>query len=567
MGRLSWKRYLCTKEIFLTTIGIFIYTIWHLLKSNAEGITQYLVFSMQTRQVYFLFFLFVTYSFLVKCKQVRLLETVQGIKGGYQKQLASQCLVIVTFICLTCFIYWVQGVYVSISLGAYSLEFMKYYSKLIILHYFLLFCFAMLLGMLVAEIKSQIKAFSILFVIYFVFSASNISVLRQVSYGNEFLYRGTQFLSIYAQDYFALSDFYYLFSIEKENMERILAWIFLSIAFMTVLKEKGYKKCFGIVSGGIALICILLYIQPSSAVNLDCGVSGQDAASADDIYYKLHNAPQAEDAVFKITNLKGDFWVNRELSARVTLTVNCDNLAVYDFSLYHGYIIEKIEDQNGIELPFTQEGDIVSVLAKGNNIKKLTFHYKGHCARYYTTTQGIFLPGYFAFYPMPGKRKLYITENGYYGNAIEGLGYSIEYNVHLHTKQAAYSNLKRLDENTFVGKSDGIAIYASNFIREKVIGGCTILYSELWENRASLDDKSYNDFIEKYTKRTNHKPVIWFIPPEINGQFYYWAKDQLMGAIDVLDQRFDFYLKTGELYEFISEEEIENALDTLREEE
>ena len=191
----------------------------------------------------------------------------------------------------------------------------------------------------------------------------------------------------------------------------------------------------GKIWGGLAVIgtavSLAFFFQPTSAVSLDCGVSGQDALTADDVYYQRNDCmdmSQYREADFRVKSYGFDLTVRRELKAEVTVELDGSGLQEYYFTLYHGYRLENVRTALGTGLPFEQKGDHIRVSApEGEQVTALTFTYEGSGKRHYSTEQGIFLPGYFAYYPMPGWRQVYIWQNGYSGNTFEGLGYEVPF--------------------------------------------------------------------------------------------------------------------------------------------
>ena len=79
---------------------------------------------------------------------------------------------------------------------------------------------------------------------------------------------------------------------------------------------------------------------------------------------------------------------------------------VYRFTLYRTYRIHRVIDENGTELPFTQDGDYFTI-TPDQATKKITVEYKGYSPMFYSNRQGICLPGCFPYYPWAGYKQIY----------------------------------------------------------------------------------------------------------------------------------------------------------------
>ena len=86
-------------------------------------------------------------------------------------------------------------------------------------------------------------------------------------------------------------------------------------------------------------------------------------------------------------------------------------LSQYPFTLYHGYQVAKVTDETGDALPFTREGDYLTVTPQGE-LSSLTVEYAGSSPMFYSGSQGVCLPGCFPYYPWAGYRKIFYGEPG-----------------------------------------------------------------------------------------------------------------------------------------------------------
>ena len=71
----------------------------------------------------------------------------------------------------------------------------------------------------------------------------------------------------------------------------------------------------------------------------------------------------------------------------------------------------KVTDETGDALPFTREGDYLTVTPQGE-LSSLTVEYAGSSPMFYSGSQGVCLPGCFPYYPWAGYRKIFYGEPG-----------------------------------------------------------------------------------------------------------------------------------------------------------
>lgn len=554
---LNLKRYIKTTAIFFATI-MYIVIIGFMCKNGFSSAEGAFATCLKLGQISFLFFLFVSYEFFSKLRRDKMEEVVAGISFGKRKMDLSGLGMLALFDATVCLAFFLYTFFAALHNGIHNTNYTIFLGVSIIEHHFLVYLFAILLGFGFSKVKSDIKGYFLLVMTYILFGSRTIGTIHQLSYGKEFLYRFSDLLSIYIRDFSAISDFYYIYSIEAVNLQRILFWIFMVLFVLMVTLYHGWKKWISVGAFSCALLCAVLFFQPTSAVNLDNDISGQDALTADDVYYQLNdcmNTSQYKEANFRVTKYEAEFSMERQLEAQIAVYVDKTDLKKYYFTLYHGYQVEQVMNQDGDELEFQQEKDYITVEnTTDKKIDFIKFTYSGSCKRFYSTSQGVFLPAYLAYYPMPGCRQVYIRQNGYWGNAIDGLGYETEFDVTVHTKTKLFSNLDVKEGKRLSGKSDGLTLLASDFAGEKIINGCRIIYPLLAIDsiRPDFCQEEFEAFVSDYS--LEQKTII--IPPYINGTFYYFGAEHFIGELQTLKERYEVYRTSGELYDYISEEEL-----------
>lgn len=141
--------------------------------------------------------------------------------------------------------------------------------------------------------------------------------------------------------------------------------------------------------------------------------------------------------------------------------------------MYHGYKISKITDGNNDELNFTRDSDYLTIKNTSKS-KLIKIYYHGSCDKYYSNYLSVFLPGNFAFYPIPGFNKMYSTHS-YAGFDDLSLPYETDFNVTVHSLKKVQCNLESSTNNEFKGKSDSLTLL-SGFINCVTINKTQIYY-------------------------------------------------------------------------------------------
>lgn len=114
---------------------------------------------------------------------------------------------------------------------------------------------------------------------------------------------------------------------------------------------------------------------------------------------------------------------------------------------------------------FDQNGDYVTVYAPMGT-KELNFSYSGSAGKYYSNYQGIALPGYLPYYPIPGFVKFYESGQIIVTTDLE----PTYYEVYVDSNMAVASNLPKTDDNTFSGNADAVSLYGGMIVSEEKEG-------------------------------------------------------------------------------------------------
>lgn len=252
-----------------------------------------------------------------------------------------------------------------------------------------------------------------------------------------------------------------------------LFWLLLSL-FVISLKtgEKNRRfRAAPAVFASLALIFLVVSQLPASRVIVGSDDPKYSMEYGDGEYYDeaygFYSDDYDEDGAnkewahfekeFDVTDYDLEIKVGNNLHVRAAITVDKPNLEKYDFTLYHGYKISSVQDGNGNKLRFEQDGDRFTVFnPEKKNLDKIVLKYSGFSTQYYSNIQGLFLPGYFPYYPHSGSLSVYNMEMGEIYRFV--LDKPTHFKVKVDSSQTVYSGLEQTGKNEFEGKTTGLTL-------------------------------------------------------------------------------------------------------------
>ncbi len=180
-----------------------------------------------------------------------------------------------------------------------------------------------------------------------------------------------------------------------------------------------------------------------------------------------------EPADFAVTRYTADLAIHGQLSATVCAEIEGGlTAAAYPFTLYRGYRLESVEDDLGNPLPHTVERDYLTVFPTDSRATAITFTYRGNGDMFYSNSQGVYLPGYFPFYPMPGKKILHTGEG--FTTPIDARPKQFDVTVHTRAPNLVCSLPSAEGGVRFTGESDTFSL-AAGLIQAEEKGGITVV--------------------------------------------------------------------------------------------
>ena len=511
----NWITLTVSIAFFVISFGYTIYSIVLCSQQNLNPLN-YLSQTLSLSMFSFVFFLFISNEFLNRTVQNGMQAVPRTIKN-------SSCFfmlgfsVMVFVLVLYTLLLLIMNIVIYFILDVKRYEYLLHIIYNIFLNIFFVSLIGILFGGIMSMLKSRITAYLIMVVLFFL--ASPAFDLISIT-----LFEGTGVNIFWISDFFnifppllqwdTVSSFGY--SLLPYRVELLLFYLFLCSSILIFMLFKN-KRIFKFTSLGCFIVCgVFLFnsLQPSSKV-----VMNQDpriGAMADAWYYQddyvIESTPQ-----FSINEYNMTVCIDRQLEVVAELTLDKNNISDYEFTLYHGYIISNVTNQSDQPLEFSQNGDYFTIHCK-DSLNKIKITYSGSSPKFFSNNQGTVLPGWFAYYPHPGKLRMFNSSE----QSFERITCSenTKFSVNIISKKEIYCNLNKSGDNKFSGMSNGITL-VSGFYKTMQCEGIEIVYPYLETNE--FTSINIPEYIKQYKAdgilKSNIKKV--FILPNMNNTSVY----------------------------------------------
>lgn len=455
----------------------------------------------------------------------------------------------VILIVLWNFLYQYQVVNFGVNQEAFRL-----FVKLIFVYHGLVYLFAVLLGLSIAYIRSRLNSICVLCCVFYLFGKSFTGMLTQMLFYRPKVADCVGLFNLWTYSGNLFPDIYYYFSAEWIHWFRILFWIALILTVYFLLSAK--RKWVAIFPLAVSVFCLVGYFKPSGAVMHYDVVTSCDSWRYDQVYYQMNDysefLSEENNCDFSVEQYNMELTINDVLSAHVACTLSKTDLESYRFTLYHGYRVLDVTDQNGNKLEFAQDGDYILVYNPARQISEICFSYEGYNEFFYSTTQGIYLPADFEYYPVAGWKAVYKVESlDFTYNDL--LDQDVDFDVTLKVKgryEVATNFVSEQREEKegyhiwkYRGTSDGLTILGSPFLEITQVDGVRVVYSNLSREAGDGNEQNYHEAFQ-IMKEYGIDPVGKTYFSIETGQYdnYLFGKDAFLGA----PNGFEFYLGYSE---------------------
>ncbi len=478
MFRYTFKRFYRNKGILVITfLAIILCVNFGGIVSSTRDLNTELRVGLITRITMALYFMVCSYEFFSQIQRSGMEEIVRI--GGLKKEYWNSFLI---FLLLDVFVslinVWVGFWENKSFFYVFEPLYLSFIIQICLVYYILPFLISILVGIVFSKITKRLYAYVAILCSYMLWNGMITAPLKYSYQSNLIIYRLIDIFSIFNRDFRGLLDALYYISVDPVEYEKVLFWLFFALTgLMLVFVGKRNLPLLGVCTF-LCILCFGLFMQPSGEFYCDEGVRN---SWMDDQYYYMRKPSLLnleKEGGFSIRKISGKLTFGRELSGDIKIEVDQDDLEEYSFTLYHGYKVKKITDERGKELPFKQSIDALYVYPK-ESTKVFHIYYKGCSRVFYATYTASNLPGFFAYVPIAGVRTIYYKDDRYKQYNLSGNGYDIDYDLTIGSPQKVYSNLKEVSDHHFVGKTDGVSLVSSAFLKVDQRDHCRIIYSYL----------------------------------------------------------------------------------------
>lgn len=507
MIKQNLKLFFKTKIIFIPVIILLVCFLGNLVYScysfslNSDVLI-YLKNSIKLCLLSFVILCFTSYEFFYLYKRCYIDEALYSHKNGKTRILTSTVTVLLFIPALEFFSAFVFNFVIFLSSGMNDYSYLYHIFSVLFLYVFLGGIIPILLGVFFAQKTKRIVSYALMALIIFLVSSTSDFIpggLSQVTKIN--FWEAKYFLAYILPndlEWYINHDYGMYAEIYRWNL--IIFWIsLLSFLFFKLcqIKKTTLKAVLLSLTLLISTFNLVGYFYGGSHIEKGAQL---DSISMSDYLFYTENEQKNQDPDFEVTSYDMDLSIYRQLDAEVSMTLSDTGLEYYNFTLYHGYNVLKITDIEGNALKYNREGDYVTVIGNGN-LQLISIKYSGYSPILYSNYQACSLPGFFAYYPIPGFHKITGDYTTY--NPIE-IKSETEFNIRVDSARQFYSNLDEVknEKNCFVGvtsyptlfsgfyKSNSSDIYSSDIYKIYAITVKGWGLSEI--------DEEYIDEIQKY---------------------------------------------------------------------
>lgn len=502
MIKQNLKLFFKTKIIFIPVIillvcflGNLVYSCYSFSLNN--DVLIYLKNSIKLCLLSFVILCFTSYEFFYLYKRCYIDEALYSHKNGKTRILTSTVTVLLFIPALEFFSAFVFNFVIFLSSGMNDYSYLYHIFSVLFLYVFLGGIIPILLGVFFAQKTKRIVSYALMALIIFLVSSTSDFIpggLSQVTKIN--FWEAKYFLAYILPndlEWYINHDYGMYAEIYRWNL--IIFWIsLLSFLFFKLcqIKKTALKAVLLSLTLLISTFNLVGYFYGGSHIEKGAQL---DSISMSDYLFYTENEQKNQDPDFEVTSYDMDLSIYRQLDAEVSMTLSDTGLEYYNFTLYHGYNVLKITDIEGNALKYNREGDYVTVIGNGN-LQLINIKYSGYSPILYSNYQACSLPGFFAYYPIPGFYKITGDYTTY--NPIE-IKSETEFNIRVDSARQFYSNLDEVknEKNCFVGVTSYPTLF-SGFYKSNSSDIYKIYAITVKGWGLSEIDEEYIDEIKKY---------------------------------------------------------------------
>lgn len=502
MIKQNLKLFFKTKIIFIPVIillvcflGNLVYSCYSFSLNN--DVLIYLKNSIKLCLLSFVILCFTSYEFFYLYKRCYIDEALYSHKNGKTRILTSTVTVLLFIPALEFFSAFVFNFVIFLSSGMNDYSYLYHIFSVLFLYVFLGGIIPILLGVFFAQKTKRIVSYALMALIIFLVSSTSDFIPGGLSQVTKINFWESKYFLAYILpndlEWYINHDYGMYAEIYRWNL--IIFWIsLLSFLFFKLcqIKKTALKAVLLSLTLLISTFNLVGYFYGGSHIEKGAQL---DSISMSDYLFYTENEQKNQDLDFEVTSYDMDLSIYRQLDAEVSMTLSDTGLEYYNFTLYHGYNVLKITDIEGNALKYNREGDYVTVIGNGN-LQLINIKYSGYSPILYSNYQACSLPGFFAYYPIPGFYKITGDYTTY--NPIE-IKSETEFNIRVDSARQFYSNLDEVknEKNCFVGVTSYPTLF-SGFYKSNSSDIYKIYAITVKGWGLSKIDEEYIDEIQKY---------------------------------------------------------------------
>lgn len=502
MIKQNLKLFFKTKIIFIPVIILLVCFLGNLVYScysfslNSDVLI-YLKNSIKLCLLSFVILCFTSYEFFYLYKRCYIDEALYSHKNGKTRILTSTVAVLLFIPALEFFSAFVFNFVIFLSSGMNDYSYLYHIFSVLFLYVFLGGIIPILLGVFFAQKTKRIVSYALMALIIFLVSSTSDFIPGGLSQVTKINFWESKYFLAYILpndlEWYINHDYGMYAEIYRWNL--IIFWIsLLSFLFFKLcqIKKTALKAVLLSLTLLISTFNLVGYFYGGSHIEKGAQL---DSISMSDYLFYTENEQKNQDPDFEVTSYDMDLSIYRQLDAEVSMTLSDTGLEYYNFTLYHGYNVLKITDIEGNALKYNREGDYVTVIGNGN-LQLINIKYSGYSPILYSNYQACSLPGFFAYYPIPGFYKITGDYTTY--NPIE-IKSETEFNIRVDSARQFYSNLDEVknEKNCFVGVTSYPTLF-SGFYKSNSSDIYKIYAITVKGWGLSEIDEEYIDEIQKY---------------------------------------------------------------------
>ena len=502
MIKQNLKLFFKTKIIFIPVIillvcflGNLVYSCYSFSLNN--DVLIYLKNSIKLCLLSFVILCFTSYEFFYLYKRCYIDEALYSHKNGKTRILTSTVTVLLFIPALEFFSAFVFNFVIFLSSGMNDYSYLYHIFSVLFLYVFLGGIIPILLGVFFAQKTKRIVSYALMALIIFLVSSTSDFIPGGLSQVTKINFWESKYFLAYILpndlEWYINHDYGMYAEIYRWNL--IIFWIsLLSFLFFKLcqIKKTALKAVLLSLTLLISTFNLVGYFYGGSHIEKGAQL---DSISMSDYLFYTENEQKNQEPDFEVTSYDMDLSIYRQLDAEVSMTLSDTGLEYYNFTLYHGYNVLKITDIEGNALKYNREGDYVTVIGNGN-LQLISIKYSGYSPILYSNYQACSLPGFFAYYPIPGFYKITGDYTTY--NPIE-IKSETEFNIRVDSARQFYSNLDEVknEKNCFVGVTSYPTLF-SGFYKSNSSDIYKIYAITVKGWGLSEIDEEYIDEIQKY---------------------------------------------------------------------